>query len=250
MSDDKPAKYANAPNGWGIDPLTQFFDAAQRNSFSTFVNRKTMYDPVLECDGIYEAITNNLSDPLNEITAFLLVRCHSAYRAAARLAVATQVPEAFPLLRLCLEYGAYASLFESDDASRNIWINRNQSDQNLKQARNSLTWPKSVAAVGAKDNSGKLQPLYQELYERCLTYGAHPNEDAVFQNMTMADLPNGGHAHTLRYLSAESTMIEFALRTAAQVGFATLRVWQLLLSERFTLLGLDARLDQLGRSEL
>ncbi len=218
------------------------------NGFATYVREPDWYAKIEHVDGIFAKAAANLVDPQHVFAAFLLVRCHSSYRAAARLAISTQVPEAYNLLRSTLEYGAYGVLLEGSQALTDIWLRRNESEQDKKNARQNITWGAARSAVKARDSSSKLGPAVETLYDRCLSYGAHPNEDAVFSNMNMTGLADGGLSFKLNYLSSDPLTVRTCLKSTVQVGFAALRIWQLVFPERFALLLLDDELDDIGKS--
>jgi hypothetical protein len=84
------------------------------------------------------------------------------------------------------------------------------------------------------------------IYERCIDFGGHPNERALTQMLTV-DKGAEGVRFEVRYLTARSDAIAVALKTASQSGVFALRVFQHVLKERFALLGVSQRLDNLQR---
>jgi hypothetical protein len=69
---------------------------------------------------------------------FLFVRAHSTYRAAIRLATSGQMPEAFSLLRGCIEYSLYGSYLHKFPSVIQTWIGRDDSEAGKKKARKIL----------------------------------------------------------------------------------------------------------------
>jgi hypothetical protein len=102
------SKVEQRPAGWGADKLSEFFEAARQQQFATFANFQWAYAILREIDDCLFVAASNLNQPQDVLGAILLIRSHSAYRAACATATATQLPETFVLLRSGLEYAGYA----------------------------------------------------------------------------------------------------------------------------------------------
>ena len=96
------------PPGWGQDKLTKFIDDARTNQWATFWNKKGPVRQLVATDELFAKVSENWLNPDNEIAAFLLLRCHAAFRTAAGLAMAGQAAEVQVQCRAMLEYAAYA----------------------------------------------------------------------------------------------------------------------------------------------
>jgi hypothetical protein len=235
--------YTNAPRDWGNDELSDFFNRAVWNSWSTFANQQEWFSLIRRVDAVFARLTATLRDPPNLIAAFLLVRSHSALRAAAGLAVATQLPESYVLLRSALEYPAYGLLLEGSTGLMDTWLSRDDDPASSARARKAITWGAAKAAVRARDESGVHADRLETLYDRCLSYGGHPNGQGVFTNVRMSpSINNDDTQFTVTHLSADSDSVRLALKTTAQVGLAALLVWRMVYPLKFTLLLLDDEL--------
>ena len=95
------------PEGWGKDPLSAFIELANRNTFGAFVHYKDWFTRLQEIDAAFIKFSQNMLNIPVFYEPFLFVRSHSSYRAAIRLATSGQMPEAFSLLRGCVEYALY-----------------------------------------------------------------------------------------------------------------------------------------------
>ena len=87
------------PPGWGRDRLSKFIESTRKNQFATFANMQPAYAVLHEIDDCFQIAAENLSNPKDILAALLLFRSHSAYRTACALAMGTQLPETFVLLR-------------------------------------------------------------------------------------------------------------------------------------------------------
>src|SRR5271165_1796475 len=98
------SKVEQRPVGWGADKLSEFFEDARQQQFATFANFQWAYAILRQVDDCLHVAATNLNQPSDVLGAVLLIRSHSAYRAACAMATATQLPESFELLRSALEY--------------------------------------------------------------------------------------------------------------------------------------------------
>src|ERR1700738_3017984 len=113
------------PVGWGSDTISEFFEAVRGQQFATFANNVGGFYRVLQdVDACFVKITENLTHPQNLLSAVLLVRSHSAYRAACSTSMGTQLPETFVLLRSCLEYAGYGLHVNVNPRLGEIWVRR------------------------------------------------------------------------------------------------------------------------------
>jgi hypothetical protein len=99
---------------------------ARNNQLVTFARKREEYAKLREIDAAFLQIGQNMLNPSNMLSANILYRSHSAYRAACRTSTAGQAPEIYVLLRSCLEFAAYGlSIFKNPEIGV-TWLNRHQ----------------------------------------------------------------------------------------------------------------------------
>ncbi|BAS26755.1 hypothetical protein [Limnochorda pilosa] len=231
-----------APPGWGRDSLTSFLDDSRGNCFATYVKLRSEYVKLLEIDGLFSALIASLNDTPDWFAALFVQRSHSAYRAACHLGMAGQVVESYALQRLCLEHALYGHYGARDLTLQETWLRRDESDKARTRVRNTFRMKKLLDSLA--NASPRLADAVSLLYERCIDYGAHPNQQALLQSTSMQVDEASMELH-LGYLLNDPLVLRFGLRSAAQVGVSSLGVFELVFDERFRLLGLD---DQLRRA--
>jgi hypothetical protein len=69
-----------------------------------------------------------------------------------------------------------------------IWSNTSKKRQLSKDSFRAVDVSKSVKALDHK--AGK---IYADLYERCIDFGAHPNEAALYTSMSLEKITGGVH---------------------------------------------------------
>lgn len=244
MTGDSSNKGKSPPPEWGKDELSSFLDKAQFNQWATFANKKSEYAILREIDDCFQKIATNLIKPQNRLAADFLFRAHSAYRAAAGLVLVTQIPESIPVIRVCIEWAAYAlHIFENPDAGK-IWLER-QKDESLKsKCRNKFTKGKINKTLKVYDK--RLAEVYVYIYDLSIDFGAHPNELAVSSNMTIENIPEGKRIKH-KYFQEDGPSLDHGLRLLAQSGLCSLFIFQHIFKARFELLGLRPRLQNLRK---
>jgi hypothetical protein len=81
------------PLGWAHDDLTMFLDLAREHQFQSFDHLSGSYRRLSDIDAVYLKLGEHLDNPPNLISPLFVYRSHSAFRAAAGLVLAGQVPE-------------------------------------------------------------------------------------------------------------------------------------------------------------
>jgi len=202
------------PPYWGDDALSDFIGAAFNNTLATFV-QKAEFRLLVTIDKNFVRIGENLAYPPDFIGAFLLLRSHAAFRGACRMATSGQVGETFPLLRLCLEYGLYALHIHSHAGFGEIWMRRHDDKEALKRCKASFRHGDVIATL--KDRDANLYKTIDDLYERTIDFGAHPNERAISGSMRLKE-ENDRNTFQLIYLhGGDAISLEHALKTTAQI---------------------------------
>lgn len=231
-----------APPGWGNDELAKFLDMTRSNVFASFVQTPQHYAKLLDVDSAFLRICKNLTDPPDFWAPLFLLKAHSSYRAAVGLAMAGQAPEAFMVMRGCLESALYGLYINRNKHAFEIWVKRNDSEEAKRAVRKEFT----VAAMWKclKSVDEKLQDEAQTLYQRTIDLGAHPNAASVATALKMSKGEKGMHFQ-LTYLSADPQMLRGTMKSTAQVGVTVLGIFRHVLNERYNALGLAEKLKDL-----
>lgn len=232
------------PPHWADDKLSAFLDQAFNNTLASFVRKNERFQVLLRVDQNFLRIGENLVNPPDMIGALLLLRSHSAFRAACRLSMSGQVPDAFPVLRACLEYALYALHINANCALGEVWLRRHDDAASLRRVRQEFTHTAVMATLQGKDRN--LEPVIQQLYERSIDFGAHPNERAITGSMTIQREPGRVELQQI-YLHGDSLSLDHGLKTTAQIGLGSLCIFQHIFLERFRILGIQDVIDQLRR---
>lgn len=232
------------PPRWGDDTLSSFLNQAFQNTLATFVRKRPGFELLVRIDGHFMRIGENLVNPPDLLGATLLLRSHSAFRAACRLATSGQASDTFPVLRACLEYALYSLHINTHQPLGEVWMRRHDNDDAKRRVRRDFQHVTVMETLRTRD--GTLYPTIEQLYERAVDFGAHPNERAITGSMTLEE-QSDRVVFAQIYLHGDSLSLDHVIKTTAQIGLGSLCIFRHIFRERFEILGLRDVIDQLRR---
>lgn len=229
-----------APPLWAKDRLTEYIENCRINQFATFFNHPA-FKLLLEIDDCFFKVLDKPINPRPWFPFQFIHRSHSSWRAACGMVMAGQVQEANAMLRLSLETAAYGYYISTDNSIAEAWIKRNDGATQLREFKKKF----QHVAIKKKivDDANKLGSVFEQLYERTIDYGAHPNERGFSLN---SSIKKG--ADTIEflqiYLQGNGLPLDFALKSTVQIGVWNLGIFQLVYPQKWELLGLKAKLEE------
>jgi len=240
----------NTPPGWGEDPLSKFLVDAHHNCMASFANyaRLPVMAALKEVDACFRDVVGfSFNLPKELFLPILIGRCHAAYLSSIQLSLAGQVPEAYPSIRLCVENALYAvfiqddSIIDADIPERwRIWLERDESEMAEKTCRATFTHAKVRDHLVTRD--GGLGERAEMLYQRTIKYGAHPNFYAQAQ---ASELPSEKGGGSVQYLLPNTDASKLCIQTSVEAGTCALRIFGLILEERYEEAGIHARIPKI-----
>lgn len=234
------------PAGWGTDELSKFLQTAQENQWATFHNLKPAYKILARIDECFMQIAENMLNPKNMLAGLLLFRSHSAYRAGCGAAMAGQVVESFILGRGCLEYAGYGLLIHANAPLGEVWLRRHDNEAAMRAMKKEFTHGNVRSEIETRDS--KLASIYDTLYQRAVDFGAHPNERGLTSSMAIEELAGGDKKFLQIYLHSNGLQLAHGLKSTAEIGLCSLHVLQWVFKERFEILGIRERLQELRKA--
>ena len=88
--------------------------------------------------------------------------------------------------------------------------------------------------------------VFDELYQRAIDFGGHPNERAVTGNLAINKQGDRREFQQI-YLHSDGLTLDHALKTTAQAGVCAMEILQEVFSERFELLGIRDELLEIKK---
>jgi hypothetical protein len=138
MTDEAQTVVAKVPQGWGQDELTKFHDNCRSSTFASFVQAPHHYKKLVEVESGFQLICKNLKDPPDKFAPFFLLKAHASFLSAATLAMAGGAPEAFMVMRGCIESALYGLYVNRNADSFEIWLRRHDDDDAKRRTRKAI----------------------------------------------------------------------------------------------------------------
>lgn len=233
------------PPGWATDDLTKSLDDARSNQWATFWNKGDAVRKLIAIDKLLLEVSKDWLNPESEIAALLLIRCHAAFRISTGLAMAGQLAETYPQCRAMLEYAAYAVHIYRNPRLGVVWLSRHEDTESKKKQKKAFAHREVLQTITtANRHAGK---RFEELYERTIDLGGHPNERSVTGNTKMV---NTLSERTMLAIMQHGDGIEldFGLKNVALCGMVSLEMLQIVFNARFEILGINAGLLELRKA--
>lgn len=174
-----------------------------------------------------------------------LVRIHSAFLAAIRLAMSGQAAESFSVLRSAIEQAWYALHIAKDPKAperANTWLSRNVDDSSKAKCKSEFTVARVRSTHEGLDPETARE--LQNRYENLIDLGAHPNQLGLFATIKKTKSEKQVD-YKVGILASDSKAVPFALRMAVAVAVGGLKVFNLIYPERFTIAALGLEIQRL-----
>jgi len=133
------------------------------------------------------------------------------------------IVEAMPALRQSLEFAGYAVLVHADPSLAQTWWDQDQSADAEKNVRRAFTHGAVHEALQASD--AQLADIYDQLYDRVIQFGAHPNEKSISGSLKL-DIQRTDTRLLQVYLQGDGPQLDHWIRTANQVGICVLKIFE------------------------
>lgn len=235
---------------WEKDSLSSILADAAFNERASSLNFPEVYGLLKQVHSTFKCVAAAIEKDNREellVPRFLVIRVHSAFLAAVRLAMSGQAFEATLVLRAAIEQAWYALHIARDPRPperSTVWLQRHDSSATLKKCKEEFTIA-SVRATHEGLDAGTAKVL-RELYDTSIDFGGHPNEKGILASMRREET-EGSVTYQVGILHPEPLLMTVTLKTAVEVAIGTLKVAQLISPEQLKVMGLDLTIDQLIR---
>ena len=150
---------------------------AHRNRFATFVKKKEWFERLARLDACFMRVVKDWVNPDDILAPFFFLRSHSVYRAACGHSLAGQVTEAFPQIRVCLEYAAYGLHIHENPGVAEKWLSRHGDESAMNEVKREFNVSRIRATIAVKNRHAA--DVFAELYGRSIDWGAIPTSEQL-----------------------------------------------------------------------
>lgn len=195
--------------------LVQRLQTSYENAGASIQQLKSWVTLLDTIDSYLTECGNIHTIPAGRTTSFTLIQqCHSYWLAGVSLTLSGLLTPAYGEMRALLEGSLYAFYCRSDEKRQLVWMKRDESDEDRKNARqmfssSTLMMHEVCESHEVPIEEEKLRSLYEDLIDK----GAHPNVFGVLQNMKT----DGKDLYT-RLFNCGGIEMRYALRRQAEVG--------------------------------
>jgi len=233
------------PPGWGADPLSEFLQVAHENAYFVFTQHRRVYDLLRLVHETFDVAVGIASHSRPQYLAFFVTRAFSSYLAGIRLALSGQVAESFAPFRVLIEtawYGLHVSVDPESTKRMEAWLCRDDSEE--------AKWNvvKMFRSGDLKATHRQRDPetarILEELYERCISTGAHPNP-AGFLASIIREEHETALTHKVLLLNAQVLPLMLAIKTAVEIAVGVLRIFGLMYPKQYVDTGMLAKLEHI-----
>jgi hypothetical protein len=232
--------------------LERFLNTIHTNQHHVRNNLPEHYSMIRHVDDCFIKASEHLVNPKPTFCGPLFLRSHYAYKTAAGMALGGQVTESFVIMRSCLEYAGYAlAIFADprlgDEPSREeVFVSRHVDDATMKAQKTAFQMPKIRKTISRVDPN--LAKQFDLLYERCISFGAHPNPHGLFLAMNIDAGEDAGIVLNTLALTGDPNALRFTMKNVVFVGLMSLHIFEKIFMEKFEILGIRAEIDALGNT--
>lgn len=233
---------------WGDDPLSTFFSDAEYNDRVTSINLADIYALLQRIHSAFKCVEEIIEKDNREellVPRILMIRTHSSFLAAIRLAMSGQLSESYTVLRAAIEQAWYALHISKDPQAPNcakVWLCRNDDEASKDKCKDEF----KVSNVRSTHESLDFSTAEElkNLYETMIDFGAHPNQSGMLMAMSMTEREKQID-YQLGILFPNKIALITTLRLAVAVTVGAFKVFQLIFPERFKIMGMDGEIEKL-----
>lgn len=239
------------PKGWGDDRLTKWLNLTNENAYFLYANQKETFSLIHDVNELFQEATEILQGlPDDELVSALLIPfAHNYFLGGIRLVTGGQLPVTYAVLRGCLENALYAYHISNNPNTSEIWINRNESPEELKKCK--ATFKPSVILNLLEKNESNLGNRAKSLYEHQIEFGAHPNPRGLLQDLkTSNEVESGDWKFIYEFITdakREPGPFVICLNAVCKTGLISLEIFSKILPLRFEIIQLTDKIDRLHK---
>ena len=231
------------PPDWGEDSLSYFLKGQEQNTISLRLKNEDLFRSFQTlCDTFLDLI-NSTDKPDNDIQEYLsyfVSMSFNAYLATIRLALGGQRPPTYMVARGCLENALYCFYIFSEPKALDVWKGRNE---NPGKCRNEFKL--GIIKEVLKNQKRDLATKVNELYDLTIDKGAHPNIDALTENLDINSTSGKRKDYFIVPDPRENSSQFWAfLYDVHQIGIASLAIFELVFKDKFLKLGLSDKIKK------
>lgn len=233
------------PDNWSMDALSEHLDAGHQNCYAFFANCHTEFEKLHIIDDTFRKLVATIEFPrLNisplPVVPLLLLRAHASFVSASHLVMCGQLPEAYMVLRACIETSLYAHHISLHPGDEKIWLERDNNPVAMKTFRKIFGNVSAMVKELATMNN-TISEAAQTIYDHTIRMGGHPNPAIVLSNYFQEGAEIG-----INYLTPQGEYFEACNLACGRTGMTSLLIFRQIYSTEFDVAAKAAGLGKLN----
>lgn len=209
------------PPGWGEDILSEFQASAIQNEYASYVHLRGWQEAFTRCTTALRMIMDysmSLAYSADGTSHLLFIAAHNHFLGAVRLTLSGQALPTYPVGRACMESALYGYYLAKVPEATARWHCKPTERAALRE------WSRefSVSSISAHLNAGQAK-WAKYLHQTAIDYGAHPNTQALYSNMSQKELADGSIQLEKIILHEWGLSSANSAKFALEVGMFTMR---------------------------
>jgi hypothetical protein len=193
-----------------------FVERAYSESINTINAHAEQYNFIERVNELFIEVIN-LPALDNKFIRVFAGMSHAAYLSVALLGTSGQLPTLYMAARGCVETAITGFYLSQHPELRHVWFNRHDSEEAKKKTRE--TFSPSKMKKELKHVSPAAGNQWDNFYEACIDYGAHPNVLGFWGSFDPVESAGEG---AWLYLRSEGPFFSYALTNVAYAGLTAL----------------------------
>lgn len=212
-----------APVGWGQDHLTQFQSLAIQNEFSTFVHdplwQKLLSNIAADLSKCCEYASANIVNSDAPSALLLFMTANSHFLASARLVGSGLCLSSHATIRAAVESALYGWYLAVTPGAAERWYNKpgERSERSERRAWGKEFQFSALNSVLSETFEGAAE-WAKHLHQATIDFGAHPNRDALYSNLTHIDRADGSSVLRFTLLHPGGTFAIMTTKLLIETG--------------------------------
>lgn len=227
------------------DRIIELVDQAHENVKSTLSQLPHVYQLLSSTMAAFEKAAPLFHHRHEMLLLGFCGRAAGALIGGVRLAASGQAQESYAVSRFAIENAQYAAHISSDPnpyERAGSYLKRDESDDAKRACRKEFSFGRPAQSVRGLD--ARVGSRADQLYERTIDLGAHPNAWSTLAGIHRKAI-EGGEEVGVYLMGDDPTQLALAMKTAIECALTALNIFRLLRPERFRIAGVEVHINTL-----
>lgn len=213
------------------DELTKYISHGHHNTKATWKQHESLIQLLTSINDLfvkYSKVFFKLSEEatIKSSPAAFLASAYACYLASIRISSSGQITAAFVMFRACIENALFGYYIHKHPELGVIWVERHKNKKAEKLVRKNFYFSDIFKSLKSQDP--KVGPGIEDMYDKSIDFGAHPNVHSIALNLRDTD---DGQKIIFEIFNTDTCILKDCLLANARFGLGCLSVFRLIYTE-------------------